>query len=78
VISYRPKSPLDGLAALLPKLAQPFWYRQAHSGIWTSEKENKAAMSPDALRVYNRKRTKAARKATQALGRARALALLAA
>jgi hypothetical protein len=61
-----------------PRLAEPFWYSQAHSGRWTSEKELKAAMSPDALRVYNRKRTKAARKASSATARERALALLAA
>lgn len=61
-----------------PRLAEPFWYIQAHSGLWTSTKELAAAMSPAALRVYNRKRTKAARKATAAIARQRALARLAA
>lgn len=61
-----------------PRLAEPFWYRHAHSGIWNSQKELQAVMSPDALRVYNRKRTKAARKATSTAARERALAFLAA
>ena len=65
-----------------PRLAAPFWYRQAHSGIWTSEKEINACMSAAAAKVYKRKRAKAARQAarsaTMSQARARSLANLAA
>lgn len=63
---------------VLPQLKQPSWHRHAHSGVWTNEKEQKATMSPEARRVYNRKRTKAARRAVSAKARERALASLAA
>lgn len=59
--------------AVLPQLAQPFWYRLVGTHHQKSELE---AMSPEARRVYNRKRTKAARRAASAKARHLALTSL--
>lgn len=67
--------------SVLPQLTQPSWHKHAHSGMWTDAKAL-ALMSPETRRVYNRKRTKAARKAARsanmAAARARSLIDLAA
>lgn len=47
---------------ILPQLAQPFWYRQAHSGLWTDEKEN-AVKDAATLKAERRERMKAKRRA---------------
>jgi hypothetical protein len=64
-----------------PRLAEPFWYQQAHSGRWTDAKEN-ATKDAATLKAERRERTKAARasarRATMTTARERALALLAA
>lgn len=51
---------------VLPQLAQPFWYQLVGTHHQKSVVE---AMSPEGRRVYNRKRTKAARRATMAAAR---------
>ena len=57
--------PFKSLRELLPRLAQPFWYRHAHSGIWTDEKEAKAiehgAAIAKAKRRDEKKRSRLAR-----------------
>ena len=47
---------------ILPALAQPFWYRHAHSGLWTEEKEN-AIKDAATLKAERRERLKAKRQA---------------
>lgn len=42
---------------ILPQLAQPFWYRHAHSGLWTDEKEN-AIKDAATLKAERRERLK--------------------
>lgn len=64
---------------VLPQLAQPFWYQLVGTHHQKSALEE---MSPEARRVYERKRTKAARRAARPVtmrnARARSLASLAA
>lgn len=50
---------------ILPQLAQPFWYRQAHSGLWTDEKEE-AAKDAATRKAERRERLKAKRRAEMA------------
>lgn len=64
---------------VLPQLAQPFWYKLVGATVdKTAHELLLDEMSPEARRVYHRKRTKAARRATMAKARAAALAELAA
>jgi hypothetical protein len=68
---------------VLPQLAQPFWYKLVGTHHQQTPHEVMLAqMSPDARRVYDRKRTKEARKAARAVqmtqARERSLASLAA
>lgn len=46
---------------ILPQLAQPFWYRHAHSGLWTDEKEN-AIKDAATLKAERRERLKVQRR----------------
>jgi hypothetical protein len=53
------------LAALLPKLAQPWWYKHAHSGRWTDEKERQAKDA--ATKKAERREARKADRLTRAL-----------
>ena len=60
---------------ILPQLAQPFWYRLVGRLLdRTTHEQMLAELSPEARRIYNRKRTKAARRATADRARLAALA----
>lgn len=64
---------------ILPQLAQPFWYKLVGATLEkTAHQQVLEEMSPEARRVYHRKRTKAARRAAMAKARAASLASLAA
>lgn len=64
---------------ILPQLAQPFWYKLVGATVdKTAHEQVLETMSPEARRVYHRKRTKAARRAAMQQARQRSLAALAA
>lgn len=64
---------------VLPQLAQPFWYKLVGATLEkTAHEIALAEMSPEARRIYHRKRVKAARRAGMQKARADALASLAA
>jgi hypothetical protein len=46
---------------ILPQLAQPFWYRHAHSGLWSDEKEQ-AVLSQAGRKIARRKAMKERRR----------------
>lgn len=50
--------------AILPQLAEPFWYRQAHSGMFHELRDEKAH-SPEALRLIRRKDRRRAKRAEE-------------
>jgi hypothetical protein len=58
---------------VLPQLAQPFWYQLVGTDHRHEEQRVQDEMSPEARKVYNRKRTRAARRAVMQTARARAL-----
>lgn len=62
--------------SVLPQLAQPFWYKLVGTDRRDESQRTVAEMSPEARKVYNRKRTKAARRAVMQAARARALTSL--
>lgn len=59
----------DGLCrrherSVLPQLAQPFWYRHAHSGMYRELKEQKDH-SPEALKLIRRKERRRSKRLTE-------------
>jgi hypothetical protein len=46
-----------GIGALLPQLAQPWWYRHVHSGRWTPQHERRAQDTSPAAEKAKRRET---------------------
>ena len=63
-------------ARRIAALVQPYWYRLVGTHYRDAERDRQQAMSPDARRVYNRKRVRAARRAQMEAARLRDLASL--